>query len=90
MSDKDSAFYTNNPRADLKSRSIRGAAYMFFGRVVRFVLNFASLIVLARLLTPFDFGVVAMVSAITGFIEIFRDGGFLPRLFSEQRLIMRR
>jgi len=48
---------------------------MFFGRVVRFVLNFASLIVLARLLTPFDFGVVAMVSAITGFIEIFRDGG---------------
>lgn len=76
MNNKDSAFHTNHLRADLKSRSIRGAAYMFLGRAALVVLNFASLMVLARLLTPFDFGVIAMVSVITGFIEIFRDAGF--------------
>ena len=34
-----------------------------------------STVILARLLTPEDFGLVAMVTAITGFMVIFKDMG---------------
>jgi PST family polysaccharide transporter len=30
---------------------------------------------LARLLTPADFGLIAMVTVITGFVEMFKDAG---------------
>ena len=42
---------------------------------VRFALQFCSLVVLARLLTPADFGIVAMVTAIIGVADILRDFG---------------
>jgi PST family polysaccharide transporter len=41
----------------------------------QFVLNLASTMVLARLLTPQDFGLVAMVATIMGFLRIFNDAG---------------
>jgi O-antigen/teichoic acid export membrane protein len=42
---------------------------------MRFVLQIGSLVILARLLTPHDFGVVAMVTTITGIAAILRDFG---------------
>jgi len=42
---------------------------------VLFALNLASVMVLARLLTPQDFGLVAMVTTITSFLRIFNDAG---------------
>ena len=35
----------------------------------------ASTVVLARLLTPQDFGLIAMVTAVTGFVVMFKDMG---------------
>ena len=43
--------------------------------MIRFALQLGSLTVLARLLSPQDFGVVAMVTAITNVMEIVRDSG---------------
>ncbi len=40
-----------------------------------FALGMAATMVLARLLTPQDFGMVAMVAAVTGFIAMFKDMG---------------
>ncbi len=45
------------------------------GQGAKFVLNLASTMILARLLTPQDFGLVAMVTAVTGFIMTFKDLG---------------
>lgn len=45
------------------------------GQSVRFVVQFGSVILLARLLTPDDFGVVAMVTSVVGIAEIVRDFG---------------
>lgn len=42
---------------------------------VRFLLQTVSLVLLARLLTPAEFGVVAMVTAITGAADLVRDFG---------------
>lgn len=40
-----------------------------------FVLGIVSVAVLARLLTPADFGLIAMVTAITGVVTMFKDAG---------------
>lgn len=42
---------------------------------MRFLLQFGSTVVLARLLLPADFGLVAMVTSLTGMAEIIRDFG---------------
>ena len=53
----------------------RGAAVTLASQGVRIVLQLASLVVLARLLTPSDYGLVAMVVAVVGVGEIVRDLG---------------
>ncbi len=53
----------------------RGAAVTLASQSLRIVLQLASIAVLARLLTPRDYGLVAMVVAVVGVGEIFRDLG---------------
>jgi PST family polysaccharide transporter len=44
-------------------------------QVIKFLLYTGSVVVLGRLLTPQDYGLVAMVTAITGFVTLFKDMG---------------
>jgi O-antigen/teichoic acid export membrane protein len=60
---------------DLKARTIRGGLARLCAQGVGFVLQVGSLIVLARLLNPKDFGLVGMVTAFTGVLMWFRDFG---------------
>lgn len=68
-------FDTEHLKADLKERSVRGGAVTMTAQVVKFMLHTGSIIVLGRLLTPQDYGLVAMVTAITGFVTLFKDMG---------------
>lgn len=70
-----SQFDTKHLLVDLKSRSVRGGAVTFIGQGTKFFLKLGSTMVLARILTPQDFGLIAMVAAVTGFIMIFKDLG---------------
>jgi len=70
-----SHFSTEHLTGDLKRRSVRGGAATFAGQGAKFILNLGSTMVLARILTPQDFGLIAMVTAVTAFIMIFRDLG---------------
>jgi O-antigen/teichoic acid export membrane protein len=54
---------------------VRGGAVTLSAQAVKFVLQLGSTAVLARLLTPADFGLVAMVAAFTGFVSLFKDLG---------------
>jgi len=60
---------------DLKGRSVRGGAVTLTSQGIKFGLQLGSTMVLARLLTPGDFGLIAMVTAITGFVAMFKDAG---------------
>ena len=60
---------------DLKERAIRGAAARLCVQAASFMVRVFSLAVLARLLTPKDFGLVGMVTAFTGLLSLFRDFG---------------
>ena len=53
----------------------RGAAITVVGQVSRVVIQLVGLVVLARLLSPKDYGLFAMVVAIIGVGEVFRDFG---------------
>jgi len=61
--------------ADLRKRSLRGGVATLTGQFGQFAAQLISTVVLARLLGPSDFGLVAMVSAITWFLAIFQDLG---------------
>ncbi len=60
---------------DLKRKTMHGALVSTVGQGASFVLRIGSMMVLARLLAPEDFGLVAMVIACTGFLDLFRDFG---------------
>ena len=60
---------------DLRERSVRGGTAILMGQGLRFVLTFVSQIVLARLLSPAEFGIVAMVAPILGMVQLFTDFG---------------
>jgi len=60
---------------DLKQRTIRGGVARLCSQAASFVLRLGSLMVLARLLDPKDFGIVGMVTAFTGVLSLFRDFG---------------
>src|SRR5215831_2251585 len=60
---------------DLKERTIRGGSARGAALAATFLLRIASLMVLARLLDPKDFGLLGMVTAFTGILSLFRDFG---------------
>src|SRR5215813_12459313 len=60
---------------DLKERTIRGGSARGAALAATFLLRIASLMVLARLLDPKDFGLLGMVTAFTGVLGLFRDFG---------------
>jgi O-antigen/teichoic acid export membrane protein len=61
--------------ARLSEAAARGAAVILASQGARFILQFGSIIVLARLLTPEAFGLVAMVTSLIGVAELIRDFG---------------
>jgi len=60
---------------DLKGRSVRGGAATMLGQVLSFGLQLGSTVILARLLTPSDYGLQGMVYTLTGFFSLFKDAG---------------
>jgi len=60
---------------DLRERAIKGALARLCAQSANLALRVGSLAILARLLTPKDFGLVGMVSVLTGVLMLFRDFG---------------
>ncbi len=68
-------FDTSHLVGDLKSKSVKGGINTVMSQMASFGLSMASTVLLARMLEPDNFGVVAMVTAFTGFATIFKDLG---------------
>lgn len=60
---------------DLKGKTVRSGFAKLCGQTANVVLRFASLVIMARLLDPKDFGLVAMVTAVTGLYNLFTSAG---------------
>ena len=59
----------------LSKLSLRGGTINISAQILIFLVQFGTLAIMARLISPTDFGVVAMAQSITGFILIFKDLG---------------
>lgn len=59
----------------IKHRSVRGGAATLVAQVFRFVLQLGSQIILARLLDPAQFGLIAMAAPVLGFVQTVNDLG---------------
>jgi O-antigen/teichoic acid export membrane protein len=66
---------TDHLQDDLKGRSVRGGVVALSSQGAQFLIQSVATVVLARLLTPADFGLVAMVTAVTGLAQAFADLG---------------
>lgn len=73
--ESDLYFRTEHLQADLATRAARGGALVIGTQGLKFVINMATTIVLARLLTPQDYGLIGMVLVLIGFIALFKNMG---------------
>jgi PST family polysaccharide transporter len=80
------ALSTEHLRADLKGRAVRGGLLTFVSQGAGVLLTSVMTVVLARLLTPADFGLVVMVTAFTGFGQTFADLGLSEATIQRQEI----
>ncbi len=69
----DTEVATHLPRSGLGA--VSGATVVLTGRIAGLAISFGSLAVLARLLTPADYGLLAMILSVTAFLAVFSDLG---------------
>ena len=60
---------------DLKRKSASGGIVTIGSQGITVAVQLVSTVILARILTPEDYGIIAMVTAITAFAALFRDLG---------------
>lgn len=77
---------TSHLMADLGGRTVRGGALAVGAQVVRMALTLATYAVLARLLAPEDFGLVAMAGTVTAFVQLFKDLGLSTATIQRKEL----
>lgn len=86
ISDKDRFFETEHLKGGLKNRAVKGGGIVVFARAVDFGVQTVGTVVLARLLTPEDFGLLAMVLTLTGFFVLFKDLGLSEATIQSDKL----
>lgn len=70
---------------NLKQKAVSGMIWTAFQRYSTMLIHFISGIILARLLTPYDYGCIGMLSIFMVLSEAFIDGGFGSALIQKKR-----
>ena len=68
----------------LKQKTISGVSWNFINQVLSRGLSFVIGIILARLLTPADYGLIGMLGIFLALSQVFIDGGFASALIQCQ------
>jgi len=72
--------------ADLREASVQGGAITMAAQALRFFMQMGCTMVMARLLSPRDFGLVAMATSFTGFLATFKDMGLSTATVQSRRI----
>jgi PST family polysaccharide transporter len=86
VNDQNQHFRTDHLQADLGGRSARGGAVTMASQGIKFFTGMAATVVLARLLTPQDYGLIGMVAVVMGFISIFKDMGLSAATIQKEEI----
>ena len=68
-------FDTEHLTSTIASRTARGGVVTMVSHGLKFAISIVATAVLARLLSPQDYGLVGMVAVFTGFVAMFKDAG---------------
>jgi PST family polysaccharide transporter len=71
----DRYFRTDHLLNSIGARTARGGVVTIFSHGCKFAVAILATAVLARLLTPDDYGLIAMVAVVTNFVSMFKDLG---------------
>lgn len=82
----EALFSTEHLQSDLGKRSVRSSMVTLASKSSTFFLTMLSTMVLARLISPEDFGLFAMVSLFTSFLSIFKNLGLGTATIRKQGL----
>ncbi len=73
--------------SNIKSKGIQAFIWDLIGKVGIHASSFIVMIILARLLTPADFGLIAMIMVIVGIATIFSDIGLGGAIIQRRRVL---
>jgi len=71
----DRLFATDHLMESLGGRTVRGGAVTVVSHGLKFAISIVATSILARLLSPKDYGLIGMVAVVTNFVALFKDLG---------------
>lgn len=83
---RDIIFRSDELNRGLAQKSVRGGMVTMTGQVTQFVLYTTMTVILARLLTPDDYGLIAIVMVVVGFAKMFKDAGLSMATVQKDRI----
>ena len=72
--------------ASLQSKAVKGVAALGVGKGVSRLISFANTIFLARILSPDDYGLMAMAMVVCGFITFFNEIGLGSAIIQREKI----
>jgi len=82
----DEEFDQSDLRENIKGKTVRGGIFMIAGSVVQLCVSLIGNWLLTRELTKADYGLIGMVTILTGFIGLFSNLGITQAVVQTQRL----
>ncbi len=79
-------FATEHLKADLRRRSIRSGTVTLITQASKLAIQMTSTVFLARLLTPQDYGLVAMASVVIKFVSMFKHFGLSAAIVQKSQI----
>lgn len=83
MTIKGEGIHSND---SLRRQTLAGVGWTALAQIGRQAFQFVISVILARLLTPHDFGLVGMIIVFTGFASLFSEMGFSSALIQREKL----
>lgn len=84
--DEERHFRTDRLRDGLARHAARSGAVTALSQGVKFFAGMGATVVLARLLTPQDYGLIGMVAVVVGFVSMFKDMGLSAATIQKEEI----
>ncbi|NPA54189.1 MAG: oligosaccharide flippase family protein, partial [Aquificae bacterium] len=74
---------------NIKERALKGIRWTALATIVGAASQILKISILTRFLSPTDFGLMALASVVTGFLQVFADGGVSNAIIYKQNITKR-
>lgn len=79
-------FRTDHLKTNLGGRTARGGLVAIVSQGLKFLITIAATSIMARLLTPADYGLIGMVAFVTGFVSMYKDLGLSTATIQKEEI----